>query len=169
MNNQAPRDNDKDDGEDGESERGGDFGKPELKPNLEALFDPASVIREGHGLGTEHDPKTAYGGVETYGSWEYHEKALMLFHKNLKKRLMLEQLNAPSKMMRVVAALATQTQHSGQWDIDNLLKAMDAASHRRFGKGLYQISCLSSDNASLDWRNGTLTPNEHPKWQSGVP
>ena len=84
----------------------------------------------------------------------------MLFHRQLKKRLMLEQLNAPSKMMKVVVALATQPGPHGQWDIEHLLKALDAAAQRRFAKGLYQIASMSNDAAKLDWRQGTLSPVE---------
>lgn len=84
----------------------------------------------------------------------------MLFHRQHKKRLMLEQLNAPSKVMRVVVALATQPGQLGQWDIEGLLKALDAVAKRRFSKGLYQLASMSSDTAKLDWRRGTVAERE---------
>jgi hypothetical protein len=144
------------DDDDGKSEGEGDFGRPELKPNLEALFDPASVIAEGSPEGEERAGALP-PGVELFGQWELRESSLMLFHRQRKKRLMLERLNAPSEMMRVVVALATQAGPQGQWDIENLLRALDAATQRKFSKGLYQIASMSNDTAKLDWRQGTLS------------
>lgn len=147
------------DEDDGDGESGsGDFGRPQLKPNLEALLDPASAAAAEE----QADPAGAGLGVERFGSWELHETSLMLFHRQLRKRLMLAQLDSASKMMKVVVALSLQPA-SVAWDIENLVKAMDHASHKKFGKGLYHIAGLVNDSARLDWHKGTLTAIEHPK------
>lgn len=145
------------DGDDEGKSGSGDFGRPELKPSLEALLEPHSK-EEGRGESGEGSSGSA--AVENFGHWELHEGSLMLFHRQHKKRLMLEQLNAPSKVMRVVVALATQPGEPGQWDIEGLLKALDAVAKRRFSKGLYQLASMSSDTAKLDWRRGTVAERE---------
>lgn len=150
----------KDDEDDGEGESGsGDFGRPQLKPNLDTLFDPVSVISEAHAEATELGPDP---GIGRFGSWELHETSLMLFHRQLKKRLMLAQLDSASKMMKVIVALSVQPA-SVAWDIENLIKAMDHASQKRFGKGLYHIAGMVNDSARLDWHKGTLAAIEPSK------
>lgn len=149
-------------GEDGKS-GSGDFGRPQLKPNLEALFDPAAFAQEEKGDGTQA------GETQTFGAWEIQESSLTLFNKQKLKKLRLEELNAPSKLLKVVVGLATQN-HGGQsWDIENLIKAMDAVAQSRFGKTLYQLASLSNDAARLDWRQGTLVQIEAPKNLTGFP
>lgn len=156
--------------EDGDGESGsGDFGRPQLKPNLEALFDPATVLAESQGVDGSESAGAQSDGVERFGDWELRTATLMLYHRQMRKRLMLEQLDAPSKMMKVIVALATQPQTAGQWDIENLVKALDHATHKKFGKGLYQIASMSSDSSKLDWKNGTLAPLDPPKLHAIMP
>lgn len=147
------------DDEDGDGESGtGDFGRPQLKPNLEALFDPDAVIAESQG--SEAAEQGSAAGVERFGDWELRTSSLMLYHRQLKKRLMLEQLDAPSKMMKVIVALSTQSQPRANWDVEHLVKALDHAAQKKFGRGLYQLVGLATDGAKLDWRLGTVAPVE---------
>lgn len=165
MSNVATQETD----EEGEGESGsGDFGRPQLKPNVEALFDPAAVLAESPGGEASDAPSSPAEGVEHFGDWELRTASLMLYHRQMKKRLMLEQLDAPSKMMKVIVALATQQHAAGQWDIEHLIKALDHATHKKFGKGLYQIASMSTDSSKLDWRTGTLAA-ESPRPHSGMP
>ena len=169
MSNQKTPPKDEQDDDEGES-GSGDFGKPQLKPNLEALFDASQTNIENPETQASNDAPNSdcAKAKDTFGSWEYHENSLMLFHKNLKKRLRLEQLNAPSKILKIVVALATTTENSGLWEIDNLVKALDAAIHKKFAKGLYQIANMSNDNARLDWHKGTLVQIDQAKHSAGI-
>lgn len=149
-------DNDDTDDDDGKS-GSGDFGRPQLKPNLETLL---GVAIPPDGIESSIDDLSAsLSSPEKFGAWELHEQSLMLYHRQLKKRLLLSQLDVPSKMMKVIIALSTQQNNAGSWEIENLVKAMDHATTQKFGKGLYQIAGLSSDHAKLDWAQGKLTAN----------
>lgn len=144
--------------EDEEGGKSGGFGSPRLKPNLETLFDPAAALAEG-APSDESEGGSGGGGAGSespvkVGEWEYHADSIMLYHRRLKKRLMLEQVNSPTKMMKVIVALATQ---SG-WETENLIRAMDLAAQKRFGKPLYQLVSLSQDSATFDWKSGQVRP-----------
>lgn len=167
----AQRTAEDEDGEgEGDGESGsGDFGRPQLKPNLEALFDPSTVLAESQGGDHAEPTSPPPEGVERFGEWDLRAASLMLYHRQMKKRLMLEQLDAPSKMMKVIVALATQPHAAGQWDIEHLVKALDHATHKKFGKGLYQIASLSSDASKLDWRTGTMAYVEPHRGPAGMP
>jgi hypothetical protein len=159
QSHEPPHAHDEEDGGDeGESGKG-DFGRPELKPNLETLFDAVNANADAQVV---TDNTSSTGGIGLFGAWELHESSLMLFHRQLKKRLMLAQLDSASKMMKVIVALSTQPA-SVAWDIEHLIKAMDHASQKKFGKGLYHIAGMVSDSARLDWEKGTLTSIELPK------
>lgn len=146
-----------------EEEKGGKSGGGaafRLKPNLETLFDPAAALAEGSPSddGSEGRGSGGHDIPITVGEWEYHADSIMLYHRRLKKRLMLEQLNSPTKMMKVIVALATQT----GWETENLIRAMDVAAQKRFGKPLYQLVSFSQDSATFDWKSGQVRP-ENPK------
>lgn len=153
QHSEFPDDQEDSDGSSGSS-GSGDFGRPQLKPNLDTLFDPTSALSEGgdEGQGGGGGSSAPLRPVESFGEWDLHTDSLMLYHRRLKKRLMLEQLNTPSKMMKVVVALAMQ---SG-WDTEHLIRGMDSAAMKRFGKPLYQIISMAQDTATLDWRQGML-------------
>jgi hypothetical protein len=158
MPNQADKDDTDED--DGKSDSGG-FGRPQLKPNLDNLLGgaiPGDTTEPGF-----DDLSESFSPPEQFGAWELHEKSLMLYHRQLKKKLLLSQLDVPSKMMKVIIALSTQPNSAGCWEIENLVKAMDYATTQKFGKGLYQIAGLSSDHAKLDWTQGKLTANAEIK------
>lgn len=153
---------------DGEGEGGsGDFGRPQLKPNLEALFDPSVALAESH-AGEQGDASAGSCDVEHFGQWELHAASLMLYHRQLKKRLMLRQLDAPSKMMKVIVALSTQSHAASDWDVEHLVKALDHAANRKFGRGLYHLIGLSSDTSRLDWMSGTVGPIGHQRPTHGA-
>lgn len=147
--------NGSDSGEEGKGS--GSFGSPKLKPNLDKLFDPASAIAEDS-QGEEGSGSSGGSGlperVTVFGEWEHRESSLMLYHRTMRKRLMLEQLNHPSKMMKVIVALATQ---SG-WDSENLVRAMDDAAQKHFGRNLYALIAMVHDSSSLDWKKGVVAP-----------
>lgn len=129
-----------------------------LKPT-EALFDPEAALSEGHpsedasGGNSEQGSMGDQGGASiVVGEWVYYSDNIMLYHRRLKKRLMLEQLNSPTKMMKVIVALATQT----GWETENLIRAMDLAAQKRFGKPLYQLMSFTQDSATFDWKSGQV-------------
>lgn len=137
----------------GEGEKGSGGG-PTLKPD-QSLFDPSAALADGSDARSEGSRP-----VEHRGEWEFYPDGIMLYHRARKKRLMLEQLNTPTKMMKVIVALGSQP----GWDADNLIKALDRAAQERFKKSLYQVISLSHDSASLDWRSGAIRPEaERPK------
>ena len=144
----------------------GDFGKPQLKPNLEALFAHPGEMSDSSVNIT--DQQNSSKTETSFGSWAYHESSLTLFHKNLRKKLNLEQLNAPSKILKIVVALSTTTEDSGKWEIDNLVKALDSAVQKKFNKSLYQIANLSNDQAHLDWQKGTFVTQDQAKHSAGI-
>lgn len=164
-----PKDKATDEGEEsGEGGGGEGFGSPRLKPNVEALFDPHAALAEGVPSDETGDGRSGKGSGEagaplSVGEWEYHADAIMLYHRRLKKRLMLEQLNSPTKMMKVIVALATQK----GWETENLIRAMDLAAQTRFGKPLYQLVSLSQDSATFDWKSGQVRPETGRSPQSG--
>ncbi len=152
--------------EDGDGKGSGEFGSPKFKPNLEKLFDPESAIAEGRSEGESGDASgSGDHRVASFGDWEHHEHSLMLYHRKLKKRLMLEQLNHPSKMMKVIVALATQ---SG-WDSENLVRAMDDAAQKNFGRNLYALIAMVHDSSSLDWKKGVVAPEPQKRDAPGSP
>lgn len=154
-----------DEGEQGEGGGGDGFGSPRLKPNVEALFDPQAAVAEGALPDESGEGAAGSGGSGaplSVGEWEYHPDAIMLYHRRLKKRLMLEQLNSPTKMMKVIVALATQK----GWETENLIRAMDLAAQKRFGKPLYQLVSFSQDTATFDWKSGQVRPEANRGPQS---
>ena len=145
----------------------GDFGRPQLKPNLETLFDPTALLAETQS-GEHAEMGQGLADVENFGQWELRASSLMLYHRQLKKRLMLAQLDAPLKMMKVIVALSTQSHADSDWDVENLVKAMDYAAHKNFGRGLYVLIGLANDTARLDWKAGTVGTVEQPRGPFGA-
>ena len=134
------------DPDDEEGKTGKGEGAPNLKPaHLDLLFDPHSTLSEERFVQNKEQ-------MMVFGDWQLNMVSLLLYHEKNKKRLMIEALDSPSKMMKVIVALSMQ----GNWDTENLVRAMDRAAQIRFTKGLYHLLTLTHDTYKLDWRDGTL-------------
>lgn len=150
------------DDEDGEGKSGSGGGSPpQLKPVLAEDGSGLSSGDEGSG-GSGGKSGSAGGSGEPpppdasciFGPWEFHARSIMLYNRAHKRRMMLEQLDSPSKLMKVIVALGAQN----GWDVDNLVKSMDHAARQRFGKTLYQVFSHVQDTATIDWKKGSLKP-----------
>jgi hypothetical protein len=162
-----PPPSDEDDKDGGDEGRGGEgAGAPRLKPNLD---EPLGQGDAGEGGGEGSGGEEGDGSpprpdeLHCFGPWEFHASKLMLYNRLQKRRLMLEKLNSPSSVMRVIVALGTQQ----GWDADNLVKSLDHAARARFGKTLYQVFAHVQDAATIDWKKGSLKPE--PPRAPGMP
>lgn len=144
MNNKDNKEDDDDEGSGGS----GSFGSPKLKPNLEQLFDPQSVIHphKAHALSTSQEVP------QGFGCWQYHPQQLMLYNYKLHKKLMLEALDTPTKLLKVIVGLGVQQ----GWDTENLIKTLDLASNHNFNKPLYNLISQTKDTVVIQWKEGTL-------------
>lgn len=134
-----------DDDEEGSGGSGG-FGSPKLKPNLEQLFDPQSVIHAHKDQGTSQEIP------QGFGCWQYHHQQLMLYNYKLHKKLMLEALDTPTKLLKVIVGLGVQQ----GWDTENLIKTLDLAAMHNFNKPLYNLISQTKDTVVIQWKDGTI-------------
>jgi|SRR5476651_66321 len=147
------------DDEEGKGKSGGG-GAPKLKPAL--AEDGSGLVSSDDSSGSGSSGKSGGGSGEPplpdlssiFGPWEFHSGSIMLYNRAHKRRMKLEELNSPSKVMKVIIALGSQK----GWDADNLVKALDHAARQRFGKTLYQVFSHVQDTATIDWKKGSLKP-----------
>lgn len=165
--NSENKQDDDDDDEDGKGSSGSE--SPKLKPNIALLLDSASAIAEnfdkkssessdGSASGESSSGKTANIPNENiiFGAWQYHHGQLMLYNQQLHKKLMLESLDTPTKLLKVIVGLGVQK----GWDTENLIKTLDAAATKNFNKPLYHLISQTKDTATIQWKKGTLTEIE---------
>ena len=143
---------------DGDGEgKGKQSGNPALTPNP-SLFDPKNALYDSktrncavHGQIPPPNPDAV-----SFGAWSLDTATLCARHAERNKSLNVESLDTPGKMMKVIVALSVQ----GNWDTENLVKALDRASRLRFEKDLYHLVSLMHDNCSLDWKTGEILREE---------
>ena len=139
---------------DGEGEgKGKQGGNPALTPNP-SLFDPKSALYDSkaRNCAVHGQISQPHQDSEAFGAWSLDKATLCARHAERNKSLNVESLDTPGKMMKVIVALSVQ----GNWDTENLVKALDRASRIRFEKDLYHLVSLMHDNCSLDWKTGEI-------------
>ena len=147
-----PENNEEEDGKDGDSGKSGDGesgGGPVLKPDIESLLDPSKGTSEG-------EAERAAKEQAIFGDWILLHEKMILWNSQKKRKLMLEQLDSFSKITKMLVVLGTQD----GWDLENLMKALDSAANKKFGKNLYSMVSQLNDRTRMDWSDGRISPIE---------
>lgn len=167
--NQVNSENKQDDDDDDEGKGSSGSESPKLKPNLAQLLDSASTIAENFDKKSSESSDGSSSGESSggknsnipneniiFGAWQYHHGQLMLYNQQLHKKLMLESLDTPTKLLKVIVGLGVQK----GWDTENLIKTLDAAASKNFNKPLYHLISQTKDTATIQWKKGALIENE---------